>query len=247
MAPHQLERPESCWRPGGRLPRVPWGWDAEHGSWAPRARWRGGGPLPWALAATLVTLLDFRTEGPTLGGHFGAGEAPSVFTACCSSQAKGCQLSWRVPASTMERAAPQRTCPLRPSGDYEALLLRSELKIRSCQRPQGRRGFWAQRALPQHTHLQDWGGGLWGPCKGPPVSLYVPAMQEEGALTQAGSLGAEIRTARPRAEPRTWGYRAEQEDEGCCGEGGQQVLGHSNPLFKFRCSKPDLKPTPKMS
>ena len=34
-----------------------------------------------------------------LGGHFGAGEALSVFTARCSFQAKGCQLSPRVPAS----------------------------------------------------------------------------------------------------------------------------------------------------
>ena len=185
---------------------MPWGWDAERGSWAPRARWRGGGPLPWALAATLVTLLDFRTEGPTLGGHFGAGEVPSVFTTSCSSQAKGCQLSWRVPTSTMERAAPQRTCPLRPSRGYEALLLRSELKIRSCQRPQGRRGLRARRALSQHTHLQAWDGGLWGPCKGPPVSLYVPAVHEAGALTQAGSLRAEIRTAQPRAG--TSGVRA---------------------------------------
>lgn len=226
---------------------MPWGWDAERGSWAPQARWRGGGPLPWALAATLVTLLDFLTEGPTLGGHFGTGEGPSAFIACCSSQAKGCQLSGRVPTSTMERAGPQRTCPQRPRWGYEVLLLRSELKVSSCQQPKGRRGLRGQRALPQHTHLQDWGGGPWGPCEGQPVSLYVPAVHKDGALTQAGSLGAEIRTAWPRAEPQTWGYRAEQEDEGCCGEGGQQVLGHSNPLFKFRCSKSDLDSTPTMS
>lgn len=147
----------------------------------------------------------------------------------------------------MERAGAQRTCPQRPSGGYEALLLRSELKVRSCQRPQGRRGLQTRRALPQSSHLRDWGGGLWGPCEGPPVSLYVPAVHEDVALTQAGGLRAEIRTAQPRAEPRTWGYRAEQEDEGCCGDGGQQVLGHSDPLSKLRCSKPDLNSTTKIS
>ena len=147
----------------------------------------------------------------------------------------------------MERAGAQRTCPQRPSGGYEALLLRSELKFRSCQRPQGRRGLRARRTLPQRSHLRDWGGGLWGPCEGPPVSLYVPAVHEDVALTQAGGLRTEIRTAQPRAEPRTWGYRAEQEDEGCCGEGGEQVLGHSDPLSKLRCSKPDLNSTTKIS
>lgn len=97
----------------------------------------------------------------------------------------------------MERAGAQRTCPQRPSGGHEALLLRSELKVRSCRRPRGRRGLRTRRALPQHSHLQDWGGGLWGPCGGPPVSLYAPAVHEDVALTQAGGLRAETRRAGP--------------------------------------------------
>lgn len=93
-----------------------------------------------------------------------------------------------------------------------------------------------QRALPS-THTWDWGGDSEAMRA---AYSYMPAVHEDGALTrQAGSLGAEIRQPWPRAEPQTWGYRAEQGRRGMLRRRreAQQVLGHSNPLFKFRCSK----------
>lgn len=48
-------------RAGPLLPACALWWDSERGSWAPWARWLRGESLPWALAATLITLLDFLT------------------------------------------------------------------------------------------------------------------------------------------------------------------------------------------
>ena len=75
----------------------------------------------------------------------------------------------------MERAGPQRTCLQGPHGGCETLSVRSDLTVRSCQRPQGREGLLAQRALPSTHTCGMRGGGPWGPREGPPVSVHVPS------------------------------------------------------------------------
>ena len=85
----------------------------------------------------------------------------------------------------MERAGPQRTCLQGPHGGCETLSVRSDLTVRSCQRPQGREGLLAQRALPS-THTCGMRGGDPGGHERDHLFPYMyPAMHEDGALTQA--------------------------------------------------------------
>lgn len=139
----------------------------------------------------------------------------------------------------MARAGLQRTCPQRPHGGYETLSLRSELKARSCQRLQGRKGLPAPPALPC-TH--PWGGLCRGLSGGDErdhlVFLYLPSTTH-GSSSDSGRPGAEqpsSEQSRQSGVPGLSRKTRDTEEE----EPNQWVLGHSNLLFKNRCTKPDL-------
>lgn len=172
---------------GPPLPACALRWDSEHGSWTPWARWLRGESLPWALAATPVTLLNFLARWAfALGGHLGAGEVLRATTAPCCSQAQECHLSWgALTRTTMERAGLRRTCLQRPHGGYGTLSLRSELKARSCQQLQGRKAPRAQLAVPSTHSGKDQWGTLWGHEKDHLFLSTCPASHVDSTLTQA--------------------------------------------------------------